>query len=536
MLNRHLNKLKNILVPCFLLSALTGILTGILIFLFKISASYVISLSVDIYSAVKASPVLIPVFIAGMALLGLLSHFILKFAPECKGGGIPTALTIIRGFVSFKWVLSALVLPISALITFFSGTPLGNEGPSVQMGCAIGRGSVNVFAKKNKAWDKYIMTGGACAGFAAATGAPLSGLLFSIEEVHRRFSPLVFMSVGTATLSSTVTMNFLGEIFDVKTTLFHFEITNILPFKYLPAAIAVGVITGLIALGFTKLYSVFNKFINVTLKKCPAVVKIVSIFVIVGVLGILSIEFTGSGHSLIDEIIEGHSFTPLLLLLCLLIRACLLLLANNAGITGGIFVPSLAFGAIIGKLSSMGLVAAGLLPQSYELIMVVIGMASFLAASSRIPLIAITFSIEALSGLTNIVPIAIGAVFSYIVVELAGITDISDVIIEHKIKEAAKNKKFYVADVHMKVSESAFVAGKEIRDILWPPTCVVMSVDKEHVEENALCPGDVLHLRYKTSNPAESLEILESLLGKQNDNIAMRFVHGNDEHYSIPEN
>ena len=101
----------------------------------------------------------------------------------------------------------------------------------------------------------------------------------------------------------------------------------------------------------------------------------------VGVLGIFFIDFTGSGHALIDKIIGGHDFSPLFLALCLLIRACLLLLANNAGITGGIFVPSVAFGAIIGKLCSMGLIAAGLLPQSYELIMVVIGMASFLAAS-----------------------------------------------------------------------------------------------------------------------------------------------------------
>jgi H+/Cl- antiporter ClcA len=246
MINRLLNNLKHTLIPCFVLSAITGIFTGTLIFFFKYCASYVISLSVSIYKAVNAKPIFLPLLILGMAVLGLLSHFILKFASECKGGGIPTALTIIRGFVSFKWLLSAFVLPISALITFFSGVPLGNEGPSVQMGCAVGKGSVDLLAKKNKAWDKYIMTGGACAGFAAATGAPLSGLLFSIEEIHRRFSPLIFMSVGTATIASTMMMKLLGNAFNMGTSLFHLHITEVLPMKYIPAAIAVGIIAGLV--------------------------------------------------------------------------------------------------------------------------------------------------------------------------------------------------------------------------------------------------------------------------------------------------
>ena len=535
-MKNNLSKIKNKLIPCFLLSALTGIFTGLLIFAFKISASYVISLSGDIYASVREKPVLLLPFILGMALLGCLSFFILKVAPDAKGGGIPTAITIIRGFVSFNWIASAFGVFISALVTFFGGVPLGNEGPSVQMGCAVGKGTVNIFAKKNKAWDKYIMTGGACAGFAAATGAPMSGLLFYIEEIHRRFSPLVFMSAATATLSSAVTMELLGSAFNFNTHLFHFTLSEILPLKYLPAAMAVGTITGLVALGFTQLYKVINKLINDTLKKCPAIVKIVSIFVIVGILGFFASEFTHSGHGLIDEIIEGHHFSVYLLLLSLLVRAVLLLFANNAGITGGIFVPSLAFGALVGEITAKGLIFTGLMPEKYEIILVVVGMASFLAASSRIPLIAITFSIEALSGLTNIIPIALGAAFAYIVVELAGITDISDVIIENKIHTAAKGKKFYVADVHMTVEARCFVIGQEIRDILWPPTCVVMSVDKKEIHHSALEEGDVLHLRYKTSDPTESIVVLESLLGKQNNDIAMKFVHGDDEHYSIPEN
>ncbi len=534
-MKKLINNLKNMLIPCFLLSSLAGIITGAFIFLFKVASSKVISFSGIIYDAVRNDPLLIAPFILGMAVLGVVCHFIITLAPDCKGGGIPTALTILRGFISFNWVPSAFVLFVSALVTFFGGVPLGNEGPSVQMGCALGKGTVNIFAKKNRAWDRYIMTGGACAGFCAATGSPLSGLLFAIEEVHHRFSPLIFMSVSAATLSSAVTMRILGSVFGVETALFHFTLSEVLPYKFIPVAIGVGIVSGIAAVGFTKLYVAINKLINETLKKFPSICKIVLIFVIVGILGLLSGSFTGSGHSLIDEIIEGHAFAPLILVLFILVRALLLLFANNAGITGGLFVPSLAFGAILGKIISSCLVMAGLLPENYEVIIVIIGMASFLSAVSRIPLTAIAFSLEALSGLSNIIPIAIGCALAYITVETIGVTEFCDTVIEHKIHSAKKGKKLFTADVHMKVEKGAFVVGQEIRNILWPPTCVVMSVDKQKINEHTLDEGDVLHLRYKTTDPEDSLDLLESILGKQTSDIAMKFVHGDDEHYSIPE-
>ena len=93
------------------------------------------------------NPVRIPVLIAGMALVGWLAAVILNYAPEARGGGIPTAITILRGIVPFHWIKSILSVFGSAMLTYFCGVPLGNEGPSVQMGTAVGRGTVALFAK-----------------------------------------------------------------------------------------------------------------------------------------------------------------------------------------------------------------------------------------------------------------------------------------------------------------------------------------------------------------------------------------------------
>ena len=46
---------------------------------------------------------------------------------------------------------TVFILPFSALLTFLCGIPLGTEGPAVQMGTAVGKGTVRIFAKKQLA-------------------------------------------------------------------------------------------------------------------------------------------------------------------------------------------------------------------------------------------------------------------------------------------------------------------------------------------------------------------------------------------------
>ena len=169
----HTNRstyIKNILLPCLLFSVITGIFTGTLIFLFKAAASFVIGKSEELYAVVRSQPGHIPLFILGIALVGLSSAVLLRCVPDARGGGIPTAIAILRGLIPFCWVKTIVFVFASSMLTYFGGVPLGNEGPSVQMGTAVGRGTVSLFTRKNQAWDRYIMTGGACAGVAAATG------------------------------------------------------------------------------------------------------------------------------------------------------------------------------------------------------------------------------------------------------------------------------------------------------------------------------------------------------------------------------
>lgn len=64
------------------------------------------------------------------------------------------------------------------------------------------------------------MTAGACAGFAAATGAPVSGILFAIEEAHHKISPLLVTVSFVAVSVCTVTVKLLTPLLGVSPSLF----------------------------------------------------------------------------------------------------------------------------------------------------------------------------------------------------------------------------------------------------------------------------------------------------------------------------
>ena len=131
-----------------------------------------------------------------------------------------------------KWIQSIFALYISALITFLVGVPLGNEGPSVQMGAAVGKGNSRLLKKNRLAWERYFMTGGACAGFAIVTGAPLSGIMFALEEAHRRFSVALFSVASFSVLFGTVTYRYLAFFFHTDIKFLDLTISETLPMKY----------------------------------------------------------------------------------------------------------------------------------------------------------------------------------------------------------------------------------------------------------------------------------------------------------------
>ena len=149
--------ITNIIVPSVVLSALVGVVTGALVFAFRVISEEVILLSERIFAFAHTHAWGVPIVGAGAVLAALLVSLCLTYSPHSRGGGIPTAVALLRGLITFHWLRNIIFVFASALLSYLCGIPLGNdEGPAVQMGTAVGSGTSLVGGKKHRGWARYL--------------------------------------------------------------------------------------------------------------------------------------------------------------------------------------------------------------------------------------------------------------------------------------------------------------------------------------------------------------------------------------------
>ncbi|MBQ8340929.1 MAG: chloride channel protein [Clostridia bacterium] len=520
------NHIINIIMPSVVFSAIVGIITGALVFAFRLISEEVIVWSEQIFRFAATHYWAIPLVVLGALAVAFIVSMCLVYSPHSRGGGIPTAVALMRGLITFHWLRNIIFVFASALFSYLCGIPLGNdEGPAVQMGTAVGSGTTRLFAgRRNQAWERYLMTGGATAGFATATCAPISAILFGVEEAHRRISPLLLMSSISAVLSGMGMLRVLCVLTGRLELLMLFELPSlpVLRLRHIWIAVIIGLVCG----GFAYLLAFvtirMRHLLHRTLKRAHPFFKIAPVFVAVALIGCFFFEHhvIGTGHHFIQDLLVDHRVVWYTALILLAVRGLLVILANDVGITGGLFTPLLVFGALIGSIVGEALIALGALHADYLPLLVVIGMASFLSGAARIPVTAAAFSLEVFGGFENFLPILAAVLISYVIVETVGVTSINEIALEREVHKQHKGKIRHAVDVELVAKAGCFAIGKPPRDILWPAFCHVLSVrkgsdEKDSYEGGVICEQDILRLNFTTYDPEATERELCAILGEQ---------------------
>ena len=520
-------ELKNsikIVVPYLLYGTLCGSVTGAAIFFFKLIAKYLEEITKGIYSFARENAVYIPLVFLGLVLLAIAEYFLHKRIPEVKGGGIPRTEGILRGILSFKWLKTLVGTVVGSFISFFAGLPLGSEGPAVLIGTSLG-GMCGKISGKGSARQRYIMSGGAGAGFAVATGAPISGMLFVIEEVHKKFAPTLILIVSVTVIAATGVNKALCSLFGMSDALFDFGLLPNFNMGYIAYLVLAGVILAFAVCAFDASIEHISDLTAKVKKYLPRPLKLVILFVAVGAFGLWFDEIVFSGHHVIGEVVSGH-FDISFLLIILILRMALLLLATDSGATGGIYIPTLTVGvisaAIVARLMSLIGMPAELVP-----LVSVIGMCAFLGGTLRSPFVALVFFVEITEGLGNVFYAAVAIFVVNIFTTFFDQKPFYDMVLEKMEKTEFANKTLEVKFFEMKVSHDAFVIGKSVRDIMWPHASVIVSISRDHRNfsdtdldgEKRLHEGDTLVLRARTYNEDELKDFLYDLVGKEHEII-----------------
>ena len=234
--------------------------------------------------------------LAGLAVGILVVHVF----PQSRGSGVnqtKAAVYVFDGYIPFRTVIGKFII---CALAIGSGQSLGPEDPSLQMGAgiasALGRG-----LRLSREKIRLIAPVGAAAGLAAAFNAPISAVLFVVEEVIGNWSGGVLGAIILAAVSSVVTMRaFLGSeaLFRIPP----FRLAN--PLELLAYAV-LGVVGGVVSLGFLK----FIAYARPRMKALPQwthYFQPAAAGLMIGFVAIWLPQVMGAGYPFIDQALHDQ--------------------------------------------------------------------------------------------------------------------------------------------------------------------------------------------------------------------------------------
>lgn len=322
------------------------------------------------------------VLVAAARFLG----WLVSRVPLISGSGIPQTELVVLGKLHisrYEWLKILPAKFIGCLVSTLGGLSLGREGPCIQMGAATA-------ALVSGLWERFTFSGhihiaaGAAAGMAAAFGSPIAGIFFVFEEMKTRFTKGGFLVVACAVTVSELVTQFVfgfGLIFPFE----HFRALPLLHSWLYPvmgiAMGAAGVLYNKALLG-TKNFEALHTPLSQKWRILPPM------------LAAFVLAFTfpcvlGGGEHLVKDLNElmGSPLALLGFLLVLgLVKISFALFSYTGNVPGGILMPMLCIGAILGALSGQALLACGLIPAEYWQTFIVYGMVGFFVSMVRVPL------------------------------------------------------------------------------------------------------------------------------------------------------
>ena len=363
-------------------SIFIGLAAGLIVALFRLALVYGDELRLAWYQGLaevirsgRFPPIWLQIGL--FSILGLALGWMSLWRPMTRGSGIPQLKGYFEGRLQFRWLSELLIKLSSGILGIGMGLSLGREGPSVQIGAYVGMGMLSR-SERPEAEKKYLITAGASAGLAAAFNAPLAGVLFALEELHRTFSPLLL----TCTMAASMAADLVAGLFFGMHPIFNFRSLRLLPIGLYPWIILLGVISSFAGDLFKRaLYFSQDLYKALPLPRYfwPILPLLVSI-----PLGLFLFDVTGGGHPLIESL-TASSRTLSMLALLFTVKLMFTALSYGAGTAGGIFLPLLVCGALLGTFTGQALSAMGYIDQTYILNFLILGMAAFFTAVVKAP-------------------------------------------------------------------------------------------------------------------------------------------------------
>uniref|UniRef100_A0A9J7XCY5 Chloride channel protein n=1 Tax=Cyprinus carpio carpio TaxID=630221 RepID=A0A9J7XCY5_CYPCA len=394
------------------------------------------------------------------------------FAPYACGSGIPEIKTILSGFIIRgylgKWTL--LIKTVTLVLAVSSGLSLGKEGPLVHVACCCGNLFCSLFSKysKNEGKRREVLSAAAAAGVSVAFGAPIGGVLFSLEEVSYYFPLKTLWRSFFAALVAAFTLRSINPFGNNRLVLFYVEYHTPWYMAELVPFILLGVFGGLWGTLFIRCNIAWCRRRKTTrLGKYP-VLEVIAVTGITAVLAFPNPYTRRSTSELISELfndcgaLESSQLCDYInnpnmsrsvddipdrpagpgvysalwqLTLALVFKIVITIFTFGMKIPSGLFIPSMAVGAIAGRI--VGIAVEQMAYHHHDWIIfknwcrpgadcvtpglyAMVGAAACLGGVTRMTVSLVVIMFELTGGLEYIVPLMAAAVTSKWVADAFG--------------------------------------------------------------------------------------------------------------------
>lgn len=383
-----------------LLSAMTGALTGLGVAAFEWVTRE------ELFDHLRRAPHVLRIVapFAGLILASGLLRWVAASASPA------TADEYIRNFhepgrrLDLRPVAGRL---LASVATLGLGGAMGYEGPSIYIGAVVGSGMQGRLSRFFSRQDaKVLLVAGAAAGVAAIFKAPATGMVFALEVPYQDdFARRMLVPAGMAAAVSYLVFVALAGT----APLFAVSGTPPFDFRDLGGAALLGVLCGVGA----RLFDVgllAAKRISAQLNPWWRAAGAGA-----GLAGLALVSFRvfgdgltlGAGYDNLQWAFDPHRAVGLVVAL-LLMRAVATMLTVSGGGAGGLFIPLVIEGALLGRAIG-GLFRTAVTGSNF---FPLIGVSAFLGAGYRVPLAGVVFAAEASGRPGFIVPGLIASVIA----------------------------------------------------------------------------------------------------------------------------
>ena len=376
-----------------------------------------------------------------------------NFDEQVAGSGVPQIKKILQGRAQmFKPFRLLAVKFFATVLAIGAGLSLGRAGISVQFGAAVGNFFTKIIYAKNPRHEtvegNFLLTAGAGAGLAAIFSAPLAGVIFCVEELRKKFSQEILIAAITAAISASFVVKIVFGVRPVFETItatplhvpsvmtgLDFEMMTAMsatPLKFAALFIFLGVLCGVIGAFFSKalIFSLDTydqlKIFGVKRFAIPLLLAIP--------LGIKFPQLLGCGNVLVDEILITHTALSLLIIL-LAGKIFYTLVCFGTNAPGGLFLPVLVIGALIGNIFAQAGNALNFFTADWITLFIIFGMAAFFAAVVKAPVTGSILILELTGQFEHLVGLIVVSGAAFLVSDLCGGEPIFSALLERAHKK-----------------------------------------------------------------------------------------------------